>query len=125
MSKQTLIIIIVVLVFGGLGLWFFYFQSSSSLNPPNGGSGEPQGGFSQTAADQSSTLSNPDVLQIEQELADLRRLKDLQLDTSILKNPFLQSLEPLKTPPPFLPSQTGTTTPSFTTPGRPNPFLPF
>lgn len=104
MSRQTLIIIVIMLVFGGAGLWFFSFQSSS---PPEG-------------AAQSVSSSNPDVQRIEQELSNLRRLKDLQLDTSILKNQFLQSLEP-----PRIPPSNGTTTPAYTTPGRSNPFLPF
>lgn len=104
MNRQTLIVIIVVVVFGGAGLWFFYFQSSAST---------------ELGANISFSSSNPDVQRIEQELADLRRLKDLQIDTSILKNPFLQSLEaPRISPPSF--QNNGTTTP-----GRPNPFLPF
>lgn len=106
MSRQTLIIIIVAVAVGAAGLWFFYFQSSSSTEP----------GMS---ANISFSSSNPDVQRIEQELADLRRLKDLQLDTGILKNPFLQSLELPRIPPQSI----GTTT--VTTSGRPNPFLPF
>lgn len=101
MSRQTFIIIVIILVFGGAGLWFFYFQSSSSTqNSPT--------------AEENVSSSNPDMQRIEQELVDLRRLKDLQLDTSILKNQFLQSLEAL----PVLHTSTST-------PGRANPFLPF
>lgn len=111
MSRKTLIIIVVVVVFGGAGLWFFYFQSS----PPT----------DTTATEQTVSSSNPDVQRIEQELTDLRRLKDLQLDTSILKNPFLQSLEPARIPPPPSFQNNGSSTPLYTTPGRPNPFLPF
>ncbi|MBI4225185.1 MAG: hypothetical protein HY617_02550 [Candidatus Sungbacteria bacterium] len=104
MSRQTLIIVIII-VLGAAGLWFFFFQSS----PDEAGTGEEQVFVS----------SNPDVQRIEQELSDLRRLKDLHIDTSILKNPFLQSLEP-----PRIPSAT-TGTSTATTRGRPNPFLPF
>lgn len=104
MNRQILIIIIVAVAVGAAGLWFFYFQPSSSTEP---------------GTQQAFSSSNPDVQRIEQELADLRRLKDLQLDTSILKNPFLQSLEL-----PRLPSQSAGTT-TVTTSGRPNPFLPF
>ncbi|MBI3442785.1 MAG: DUF2749 domain-containing protein [Candidatus Sungbacteria bacterium] len=119
MSRQTLIIIVIAVLFGGAGLWFFYFQSSSSTDATP----------TDARATDQNISANPDVQRIEQELVDLRRLKDLQLDTSILKNQFLQSLEPLKTPPSPPPVQNnGTTTtlsPSYTTPGRSNPFLPF
>ena len=100
MNRQALIIGVIVAVLIGTGIWFFYFRSPAP-------------------APEVTTVisSNSDVQRIEQELANLRRLKDLQIDTSILKNPFLQSLEALSTP------QTGTTT--HPTPGRANPFLPF
>ena len=99
MNRQTLIIATIVVALIGAGTWFFYFRPSSP------------------AAEDTTVSSSPDVQRIEQELANLRRLKDLHIDTSILKNPFLQSLEALSTP------QTGTTT--HPTPGRANPFLPF
>ena len=103
MSRQNLIILIIVLVFAGAGIWFFYFQSSSP------------------AADQAAdTSSDPDVQHVEQELVNLRRLKDLRLDTSILQNPFLKSLEVPRT----ISQKTGTST-AYATPGRSNPFLPF
>lgn len=104
MSRQTLIIIMVIVAFGGAGLWFFYFQSSSTEEI--------------AAMEQRVASSNPDIRRIEQELSDLRRLKDLELDTSILKNQFLQSLEA----PRISPQSTGTST--ITTSGRSNPFLP-
>lgn len=105
MSKQTLIILIILVTLGGAGIWFFYFQSSGPTPATDAEIG---------ASDAGNVSSDPDVQKIERELADLRRLKDLQLDTSILKNPFLQSLEA------FPVQNAGTTTP-----GRPNPFLPF
>ena len=111
MSKQTLIILIIVLVFAGAGVWFFYFQSSSSTTTD-------QAANTDTGAVYAS--SNPDVQQIERELVDLRRLKDLQIDTSILQNPFLKSLEAPRT----ISGGTGTST-AYATPGRTNPFLPF
>lgn len=111
MSRQRLILIIVILVFGAAGLWF-YFQSSSTSSTDNAAA----------TPDQIAVSSNPDIQRIEQNLADLRRLKDLQLDTSILKNPFLQTLEPPRIPAPA-PGGIGTST--QTNAGRPNPFLPF
>ncbi len=104
MSRQTLSIIVVILVFGGAGLWFFYFQSLPDESAATG---------------QGIISSNPDVQRIEQELTDLRRLKDLQIDTSILKNPFLQALEPSRVPTQSIGATTTTTS------GRTNPFLPF
>lgn len=106
MSKKNLIILIIVLVLGGMGIWFFYFQFSAPV--------PDQAANTDTALAQ--TWSNPAVQQIESELVDLRRLKNLHLDTSILQSPFLKSLEAPRT----LPKDTGTTTP-----GRANPFLPF
>lgn len=110
MNRKTLIITVALLAVAGI--WFFFFRSS----PAEDGISTTNIGF---------VSSNPDVQRIEQELADLRRLKDLQIDTNILKNPFLQSLEPVRTPPSSGFQNNGTTTPSYRTPGRPNPFLPF
>jgi hypothetical protein len=108
MSQKKFIIIIIVLIVSAVAIWFFFFRSAA-----------PAGDQSSGTPDAALISSNPDVQRIERELADLRRLKDLQIDTSILQNPFLQSLEAPRTP-----QGTGTTTvPAI--PGRPNPFIDF
>lgn len=104
--------IIVAGAFGAAAVWFFFFRSAAPTDRA-------------TIPAKPVASSNPDVQRIKQELADLRRLKELQLDTSILKNPFLQSLEPLRIPPPVGGQPGATTTPTLTTPGRSNPFVPF
>lgn len=50
-------------------------------------------------------------------LTELRRLKTLKLDTSVLRNPFFVSLQ--------LPSETINIEQSRVSAGRANPFLPF
>ncbi|MBI3420929.1 MAG: hypothetical protein HY006_02595 [Candidatus Sungbacteria bacterium] len=103
MNQQTLIIIVVILLVAAGG--YFYVT---------GGQGDLAGVDGQAAS-----ISTPDIQRIEAQIAELRRLKTLELDTSILKNPFLLTLTLPATPP-----TTGTTTTPSGTPGRPNPFLP-
>lgn len=96
--KQTIILIIVVLVLGGIGyFWYAYVQSTPA---------EP----TTTSADTQTAL--------KQQIANLRRLKDLHLDTSIFQDPFFQQLKAsdgsVLAPPEVSQQQ-----------GRPNPFLPF
>ncbi len=92
MSKLTIFVILVVVAALGV-IWYFYFYSPAAIGP-----GE------EAAAVQS---------EFEARLADLRRLKNLQIDTSVLRDEFFQSLA--------YPA----ISPSEVTPGRPNPFLPF
>ena len=98
MSRQTIIIFLILIVLGAASVWFFYPQSSApaSQSPNVQGAASPS-----------------DIAAIEQELAGLRRLKDLQFETSVLRQPFLQSLQ--------APSE-GVS--SSISPGRANPFLP-
>ena len=91
--RQTIFIIIFILI---LGIGGYYLYQNSGLSA------------GQTVAETSETRAT-----IETRLADLRRLKDLQLDTSILQNRFFLSLQP---------TQPATTIDAKT--GKPNPFLP-
>ena len=59
-------------------------------------------------------VENPAVIELESRLAELRRLKDIQFDTSIFQDQFFQRLSlPVIPPPPEV------------TIGRQNPFAPF
>lgn len=94
MNKQTIILVVLVIAFGGTGfVWYRYLQTrtpAAEISPET-----------RAAAEDSLNLS------------ELRRLKTLQLDTSVLRDPFFRSLElPSATPAPEI------------TPGNPNPFLP-
>lgn len=89
MSKQNILIAIIVAALAGTG--FLLFRNSGTPPTP-----------AESAADS--------------RLSDLHRLKTLQLDTSILQDPFFQSLE-------VNPVETGRASDVAT--GRANPFLPF
>lgn len=88
MDKQKILLIILVVAAIGAGIYFY--QNQNQENPAN-------------------TVS--DNNEFKTKLAELQRLRDLKLDTSIFRDKFFQSLQ--------LPEQ-----PSETpiTPGRPNPF---
>lgn len=94
MNRQTIILILVVILFGGIGfVWYRYLQTL----PP-----EPEIPTETKAATENAL-----------NLAELRRLKTLNLDTTILENPLFRSLE--------------TTAETFTpdiAPGNINPFVP-
>lgn len=97
--KQTLILILVVLLLGGAGYaWYAYIQSAPTT-------------------DQTPSTVNPQVA-LKQQIANLRRLKDLHLDTSLFQDPFFQQLKA---------NDGSVLAPAETTQqqGRPNPFLPF
>ena len=96
-----MILLIITIAVGGVAARFFFFPQAPA---------ESQTGAS-NEMDASATIER-----LEHQLADIRRLKDLSIDTSILKSPLVQILEQ---PPLPLPQATSTGS------GRPNPFLPF
>ena len=70
--------------------------------------------YTRQTVDVQATLQSDTVLQFERALVDMRRLKEVTLDTSVLSDPFFRSLIiPTPVPDPSV------------IPGRPNPFLPF
>lgn len=88
MDKQKIILIVLAVVVVGAGIYFYQNQSTES--PAN---------------------AINDDNEFKAKLAELQRLKDLKLDTSIFRDKFFQSMQL-----PELPSETPIT------PGRPNPF---
>lgn len=94
MNRQTIMLIVLVIVFGISGfLWYRYLRTRAPATETT----------AETRAAAEGLL----------DLTELRRLKTLQLDTSVLRDPFFRSLElPSVTPAPEI------------TPGNPNPFLP-
>ena len=102
MKKRTLMIIISVVAVA-VAIYGFYSYSQSS--------------------DNAVTASNADS-DSARNLSDIRRLKDLKLDTSIFQNPSYQALQSSPAVTQFV--SAGSSTPVVTgRPGRPNPFLPF
>jgi hypothetical protein len=92
MSKQTILFILLVAVLaGGLYFWFQYF------------------------AGETTTEEIVEDAELEARLTELKRLKEIKLDTAIFQDPQFKNL--------VLPQVTGTTT--EVKPGRANPFLPF
>ena len=93
MDRQTIILIVVLLVLGGGG--YLWYQSRQTV---------------------SSEISEIDtaIVKLEARMAEIRQLKTITLDTSVLSDPFFTSLRDI----------TGATT-SVAEPGRNNPFAPF
>lgn len=91
MSRKNIFAILFVLLAAGGG--YFWYRYSPSA---------PEG-------EASKETSSP--------LAELQRLKTLQLDTLILQDSFFKSLS--------LPSEVSSQINASTTAGRSNPFLPF
>lgn len=91
MTRQTILLIILVLALMGTG--YFVYQNFRS---------QPEGAInSQTQGE------------FQNRLAELQRLKELRLDTSIFQDKFFQTLQ--------LPEKPAE---QPLTPGRPNPFFP-
>lgn len=90
--KQTLFLIVFFLILVATG--FIWYRSA-----PGQEGGVSPGGES------------------EIRLTELRRLKTIQLDTSIIRDPFFGSLE--------LPAEAAAAPEGATSAGRVNPFLPF
>lgn len=91
MNHRTILVILFLLLVAGGG--YFWYQYSPSA--PEGEAGKE--------------TSSP--------LAELQRLKTLQLDTLILRDSFFKSLS--------LPNEVSDLINASTTAGRSNPFLPF
>ena len=98
--KHITLIAVVVLVLGG---GFFIWQRSTPEEEP-------------------IQISNPEL---EATINNLRRLKTIQLDTSLFEDPFFASLALPTTEPLGSLDQDGSLIPFPTKQGRPNPFLPF
>lgn len=64
--------------------------------------------------DSEASSTNAAIAEFQEKLGELRRLTSVDLDTSILQDPFFRSLKP----------ETATDT-VLITPGRSNPFVPF
>ena len=90
MNRKTIFVILFVLLAAG---GYFWYQNSSS---------EPK-------EEAGKETASP--------LAELQRLKTLQLDTLILQDSFFKTLS--------LPSEVSSIRNATTTAGRSNPFLPF
>ncbi len=89
MNKQTVFVIVLVAVLGATGyLWYGYFNTA-----PAGGGRQGSGA---------------------ERLAQVSRLSNIQLDTSLFADPFFSSLAP----PQVIPQPD-------VAPGRVNPFVPF
>lgn len=93
MDKQRLLIAFFALILIG-GVYFYYYVYT--IAP-------------------SVEVMNPEIRELDSGLAAIRPLNSVELNTSILDNPFFRSLKPLVTP----------ATPEVITAGRANPFLPF
>lgn len=92
MNRQLILIVLLIAVLG-VGGYFWYVRV-----PVN-----PEG-----------SASNVAIAEFQQKLGEMRRLTSIDLDTSILQDPFFRSLK----------LETATDT-VLTTPGRANPFVPF
>ena len=95
MIRQNIFLIIFILLLAGLG--YFWYQNAK-ISPP----GEEKAGSSE----------------LEIRLSELRRLKDLKLDTTLFQNPLFRKLEASTKEVPSTPA-------SVLKPGRSNPFIPF
>ncbi|MBI2056082.1 MAG: hypothetical protein HYT37_01775 [Candidatus Sungbacteria bacterium] len=91
MSQQSTLITLFILIIAATG--YFLYQG---------------------IGDQTTIESDPVVTLLESRLAELRRLKDISFDTSVLQDKFFQSLST-----PVIPS------PPDIKIGRTNPFIPF
>ena len=89
MDKQKILLIVLAVILAGGGLYFY-----------------------QNRSPESSENVIPDDNEFKAKLAELQRLRDLKLDTSIFRDKFFQSLR--------LPEKPSEET---ITPGRSNPFL--
>jgi len=94
MLKMPLIIGIVIILLIGVAAYFLV------------GPSQPE--------DLTPLFLSPEAQRAAQELNEVKRLKDIDLNTAPLKHPFLQTL--------ILPTPPTTTPPSL---GRQNPFIPF
>lgn len=95
MNRKIILVIVLVLALLGTAFIFYfnYFKGPAGTAAPAPAAREPQG-----------------------RLAELRRIKSLDLDTPVLKDPKFVSLEELSVEAQLK---------EDTTPGRQNPFLPF
>lgn len=91
--RQPIFIILFLIILGGAG--YYWYQNSGTSAPET----------ALPAEQESLTSITPAMLQ---------RLKSLQLDVTLFKDPFFQKLKPLPTD-----------TSSEVLPGRNNPFAPF
>lgn len=95
MNRQLILTIVLIAALGGTGyIWYQYSQTTEVIPKPE---------FSEKTD------------HLEERLSELRRLKTLRIDTSIVEDPFFKSL--------------GTPQEAINQPevksGRPNPFLAF
>lgn len=95
MTRQNILIVVLILALAGVG--YFFFMGSEQNTP--------------TVAETSNNVE----VQFQERLTQLRRLKTLQFDTSVLRDPFFGSLA----------TQGILIQPSSEVTGRTNPFLPF
>ncbi len=95
MNKQTILLLIFIGILGTTG--FLWYRYAKTLPP------------SQAVKAEDS---------FEARLSDLRRLKDLQLDVSLFRDPFFKTLQSSE-------DTVGEKVKSQTKAGRENPFLPF
>ncbi len=94
MNRQTVLIIVFVLILAGVGVVWY----RSSQTP---------------ATAETRAVGEGTALRLEK----LRRLKTVELDLTLLKDPFFRSLE--------IPERVVTSAAETPSLGRPNPFLPF
>ena len=93
MDRQTIFLIIFLLALGGGG-WVWYQSRATS---------------------QESAAAGPsrDILEIEARMAEIRRLKNITIDTSVFQDPRFRALKDVR----------ATSGPAVA-PGRVNPFAP-
>ncbi len=91
MSQQSLLVTVSVIIIGATAYFLFYNTS-----------------------DQAALKTSPVVQELEARLAELRHLKDIRFDTSVLQDNFFKSLSL-----PDIPQ------PPDVKIGRLNPFIPF
>ena len=95
MNRQTILIVIVILMLAGAAfIWSRYSQTTPVVE---------------------------ETEDFDIDISELRRLKTINLDTSVLQEPFFRSLE---TPVETVTQPTVPTSPDTKT-GRTNPFTPF
>ena len=95
MDRQTISFIILVIVVLGIGyIWYSYYSAAP--------------------AEEGTAVEDLNVQNIEARLAELRRLRDLQLDTSLFREEAFRELQL-----PVIPKLPAVQI------GRVNPFLPF
>lgn len=91
MNQQSLVTVLFVVIIGATA--YFWFQGAGGQTAPE---------------------ASPSVVALEARLAELRHLKEIRFDTSVLQDKFFQSLTgPIIPPLPDIKI------------GRSNPFIPF